>query len=267
MPEAELLQAFRRFGEVVGHRLLRGSHCAFIDFLTHAAAAEARRSMHGVRLGPQAIRVEWKAEHQQGGPHGGRGGGPMPPGPPGGPGMYGGRTSPAMQGPPGHMGPGGHHGPGGPAGLQPAMSLQRLESGPVPALPYGAAAGPGRPGLSQPQQHGGPQGMVMWRGMLAKSGAPMCTLVCSAPEVCAGGGRAAEQLGAGWPPSLDVRMRVDLQYVVGSVYQVRAVGSSGWWRSAIGRGSWGVRAWGWSGRSLWACWGCGARGWRKRLRD
>ena len=48
-----LLGAFRRFGDVVSYRIIRSSHCAFVDFGTHAAAAEALRNLNGARMGSQ----------------------------------------------------------------------------------------------------------------------------------------------------------------------------------------------------------------------
>ncbi|GLI70445.1 hypothetical protein VaNZ11_015358 [Volvox africanus] len=60
--EEELLAACRVHGDVVGHRLLRTSHCAFVDFASQAGAEAAKRALHGTRLGPQHIRVEWKLD-------------------------------------------------------------------------------------------------------------------------------------------------------------------------------------------------------------
>ncbi|GFR45310.1 hypothetical protein Agub_g6670 [Astrephomene gubernaculifera] len=61
--DEELLSACRTHGgELTGYRFLRGSHCAFVDFATQTAAEAAKRAMHGMRLGPQHIRVEWKLQ-------------------------------------------------------------------------------------------------------------------------------------------------------------------------------------------------------------
>jgi len=46
--EEQLVRSFRGYGEVVSHCLIRASSCAFIDFLTHAGAAEAKRALAGV---------------------------------------------------------------------------------------------------------------------------------------------------------------------------------------------------------------------------
>ncbi|EFJ46262.1 hypothetical protein VOLCADRAFT_121079 [Volvox carteri f. nagariensis] len=61
--DEELLSMCRQHGgDVVGHRILRGSHCAFVDFASQAGAEAAKRALHGARLGPQHIRVEWKLD-------------------------------------------------------------------------------------------------------------------------------------------------------------------------------------------------------------
>ena len=58
--EDEVLNAFRQYADVPSYRFLRSSHCAFLDFPSSAAAADARDKLNGTRFGPQAIRVEWK---------------------------------------------------------------------------------------------------------------------------------------------------------------------------------------------------------------
>lgn len=59
---------------------------------------------------------------------------------------------------------------------------------------------------------GGSSGSSTWQGTLAKSGALLCGVVCGGAE---GGGLGAAPRG--WPACLDVRMRVDLTYVVHTV--------------------------------------------------
>lgn len=65
--EDELLNVFRHFGEILSHRLLRSTHCAFLDFASSAAAAAARVEMHGSKLGGQLIKVEFKVSCWAGG--------------------------------------------------------------------------------------------------------------------------------------------------------------------------------------------------------
>ncbi|KAK9808751.1 hypothetical protein WJX72_002976 [[Myrmecia] bisecta] len=71
--EEDILQAFRRYGNVVGHKFLRRSHCAFIDFDKPSAAAAAKNALVGARFGPCQIRLEFKDERRPGG------GGPVGP--------------------------------------------------------------------------------------------------------------------------------------------------------------------------------------------
>lgn len=46
-----LTSAFKRFGELSAYHIMRQSHCAFIDFKSHAAAAKAQETMNGSKLG------------------------------------------------------------------------------------------------------------------------------------------------------------------------------------------------------------------------
>ncbi|KXZ45286.1 hypothetical protein GPECTOR_56g382 [Gonium pectorale] len=158
--DEELLSACRAAGgQLVGHRFLRASHCAFVDFATQAGAEAAKRALHCMRMGPQHLRVEWKP------PDGGAGAGAVP--------------------------------------------------GPPPPPSLGA-----RP--SQPAA-------TTWQGGLAKSGSHVCTLRCwGGGGSAAGGATPGEREPVGWPGVLDVKLRVDLTYVVHSLYshtapQVRAM--------------------------------------------
>ncbi len=58
--EKELLAAFRRFGHVTGHSMIRRSHCAFVDFESPAAAAEAKHALNGATFASCRIRLEFK---------------------------------------------------------------------------------------------------------------------------------------------------------------------------------------------------------------
>ncbi|KAG2482783.1 hypothetical protein HYH03_018321 [Edaphochlamys debaryana] len=131
--EDELLSACRAAGgELVGHRFLRASHCAFVDF-AHAAGAEAaKRALHGLRMGPQHIRVEWKLDS----------------------GMGPGRAGSGLRGPGGFGGPGpGGFGPPMGGGGGPGMTPGGGSAAGTPLNPQGmmagSARGPGFPGSSQ----------------------------------------------------------------------------------------------------------------------
>eukprot|EP00798_Chlamydomonas_sp_ICE-L_P002545 gene2545-4116_t len=88
---------------------------------------------------------------------------------------------------------------------------------PPPPLPVSGATPPPPPG-----QGGGMANAPSWQGNLAKSGGPLCTLICL-PEA---GGSDLVELGGGsdlveprgWPSTLDVKLRVDLQYIVHQLY-------------------------------------------------
>lgn len=58
--EKELLAAFRRFGRVTGHSMIRRSNCAFVDFESSADAAEAKEALNWARFGSCHIRLEFK---------------------------------------------------------------------------------------------------------------------------------------------------------------------------------------------------------------
>lgn len=60
--EDELIAAFNRYGRVVGYKLLRGSHCGFIDFDRVESAAAAREALRNSAVGGCEIRVEFKAQ-------------------------------------------------------------------------------------------------------------------------------------------------------------------------------------------------------------
>ncbi|KAK9837091.1 hypothetical protein WJX81_002340 [Elliptochloris bilobata] len=62
IPEEDLVSAFRRFGTLTGWRVLRRSHCAFIDFQSGVAAAAARDALHGAVFGPWQLRIEFREE-------------------------------------------------------------------------------------------------------------------------------------------------------------------------------------------------------------
>ncbi|PNH11983.1 hypothetical protein TSOC_001138 [Tetrabaena socialis] len=143
--EEDLLAACRASGgDVVSFRFLRASHCAFVDFGTQAGAENARRALHGMRMGPQPLRIEWKHKQSQ---------------------------------------------------------------------------QPQQPQQPQPQQHQHQQPVVTWQGSLAKSGSHMCPLVCSSGGASAAGGATpGEREPVTWPSTLDVKLRVDLTYVVHSLY-------------------------------------------------
>jgi RNA recognition motif-containing protein len=48
--EDMLLAAFRPYGELASWRLIRPSHCAFLDFASHKSAADALQAMNGKAL-------------------------------------------------------------------------------------------------------------------------------------------------------------------------------------------------------------------------
>ena len=58
--EKELLAAFRRYGRVTGHSMIRKSNCAFVDFESAAAATEAKQALNGARFSSCQIRLEYK---------------------------------------------------------------------------------------------------------------------------------------------------------------------------------------------------------------
>lgn len=58
--EQELISSFERHGKLVGYKLLRGSHCGFIDFECVEQAAAAREALHNATFGSCEIRVEFK---------------------------------------------------------------------------------------------------------------------------------------------------------------------------------------------------------------
>ncbi|KAK9832226.1 hypothetical protein WJX74_003620 [Apatococcus lobatus] len=60
--EKELLAAFRRYGRVTGHSMIRKSNCAFVDFESAAAATEAKQALNGARFSSCQIRLEYKDE-------------------------------------------------------------------------------------------------------------------------------------------------------------------------------------------------------------
>jgi hypothetical protein len=64
LTDREVLEAFGKFGRLTGYRFLRNSNCAFIDFESVAAAADARQAMHGMRFDMWALRVEFKVCRQ-----------------------------------------------------------------------------------------------------------------------------------------------------------------------------------------------------------
>ncbi len=64
MRDEEVLRAFNQCGEVVGHKFMRHTNCAFVDFATQAGATEARKKLDGARVGAAQLRVEYKNEKQ-----------------------------------------------------------------------------------------------------------------------------------------------------------------------------------------------------------
>lgn len=67
--EKRMIAAFRQHGTVTDWKVLRRSHCAFIDFETAEDAAAAKEALHNADFGGSVIRIEFKDE-------GGRAGGP-----------------------------------------------------------------------------------------------------------------------------------------------------------------------------------------------
>ena len=65
-----------------------------------------------------------------------------------------------------------------------------------------------------------------WGGGLAKGGVPVCELVClDGPDAGAPPGSAAATEPAAWPAVLDVTLRTDVAYVLGTVLAAAAPGS------------------------------------------
>lgn len=72
--EDRLIAGFREYGMVTGWKFLRRSNCAFIDFDSPASAAAALEALHGANFNGCQIRIEFKDERGNSGPHpGGRG--------------------------------------------------------------------------------------------------------------------------------------------------------------------------------------------------
>ena len=59
--ERELIDAFQAHGRLLGHKVLRSSLCAFIDFERVEDAASARAALHEAKFSNCEIRVEYKA--------------------------------------------------------------------------------------------------------------------------------------------------------------------------------------------------------------
>ncbi len=91
---------------------------------------------------------------------------------------------------------------------------------------FGGGAAARHPSLLHAQPSGSgapPEGSAppsAWQGVLAKSGVPQCAVRClpadPLPATSSRAGTFPEPQG--WPGTLDVRMRVDLQYLLGTVW-------------------------------------------------
>ncbi|KAF5842239.1 hypothetical protein DUNSADRAFT_8302 [Dunaliella salina] len=89
-----------------------------------------------------------------------------------------------------------------------------------------AAAAAAAAAVAARLQAGSGSRRASWGGVLAKSGAPVCSMVCwEGPSASTG----TEARGASggfdprtWPRTLDVRMRVDVHYVVNTVFAAAA---------------------------------------------
>lgn len=60
MVERDLIDAFKTHGRLLGHKVLRSSLCAFIDFERVEDAAAARAALHEAKFSNCEIRVEYK---------------------------------------------------------------------------------------------------------------------------------------------------------------------------------------------------------------
>lgn len=58
--ERELIDAFQMHGRLIGHKVLRSSMCAFIDFERVEDAAAARTALHEAKFSSCEIKVEYK---------------------------------------------------------------------------------------------------------------------------------------------------------------------------------------------------------------
>ena len=60
MTDREFRELFEQHGPIKGHRIIRKTACAFVDYVHIADAAAAREHLPHAQLGSNRLRVEFK---------------------------------------------------------------------------------------------------------------------------------------------------------------------------------------------------------------